>query len=142
MRRTIKGWLFAAVCMVMMTAGLAACNSDNDGWMTVKDELAGEWETDTWEGTYPQDIVQYKAEIQHLTDKHSSAQYAIYGIRLDGQQVTKESGVIGHPNGAPDNEMTFTDYYHSSQRTVTITWLDNTHTSVVLYDGKVFKKKK
>lgn len=38
--------------------------------------------------------------------------------------------------------MTFTDYYHSSQRTVTITWLDNTNTSVILYDDKVFKKKK
>lgn len=31
MRRTIKGWLFAAVCMVMMTAGLAACSSGDDG---------------------------------------------------------------------------------------------------------------
>ena len=30
--RTIKGWLFAAVCMVMMAVGLAACSgSDDDG---------------------------------------------------------------------------------------------------------------
>ncbi len=136
-----KNWLLGMVCLIAVCVGFISCNKDDDdGWKTVKQELVGEWATDTWDGTQPQDIVQYRAEIKGVKERGSMLPYAIYGIRKDSQQVIKEQGYIGHPNDEADNVFEFCDYYHGTARRRTITWLDNAHTSTVLYDEKVFYK--
>lgn len=121
--------------------GFMSCSKDDDGWWDVKQELAGEWETEAWDGVMETEVVQYRATIQSVTEKSSALPYAIYGICKNGKEVVKEQGIICHPNDEADNVFEFRDYHNSRARTVTISWLDNTHTSLVLYDGKVFRKK-
>lgn len=148
--------MVAAVCMVAMVMGmsvLASCSKDDDekesNVQRLFRSLEGDWETDVEEGFYPQDIVQYRAEVV-CTDASNTYiplavgnvhLYAIYAIQKDGQQYAVEAGYIVHKSGGADDEVVFHDDKHSRERQVKITWLDNTRSSVVLYADKVFKKK-
>ncbi len=142
MRR--KQTLALVAALVCMAIGMVftSCGGDDDDWWDLEQGLAGEWATDTWTGTDASDIVQYVFVAEKAGEKGSMHPYVIYGVRKDSQQVTKEAGYFGHPNGEANDVLDFRDYLNSKQEYRTVKWTDNAHTTMTFYGDYVFRKRK